>query len=99
MNTRALAGILLMGIAGSLGAQTPATPAAKTHRLSLYATVAGSGGSASTKGKAKIDPGGVPLGGNFVTASEQHLSSQRQSEDVINLAVEVRNLSPVPDTA
>jgi hypothetical protein len=101
MKTRALMSALL-GIcagAGSLTAQTPAAPPARAHSLSLYAAPGGSGGAAKTKSDAKINPGGTPLGGGWVSAEERHFTQKRQAEDMIDLNVEVRNLARVPDNA
>src|SRR4051812_14651610 len=101
MKTRALIGVIL-GIcvgAGSLTAQTPAAPPARAHSLSLYASPGGTGGAAKSKSDLKINPGGTPLGGGWVTAEERHYSQNRQAEDMINLNVEIRNLAKVPDQA
>src|SRR4051812_38876429 len=101
MRTRVLIFSLaeICGWAGSLTAQTPAPPAAATHSLSLYVNPGGSGGATKNKANETVKPGGAPLGGGWVSAEEKHFTQKRESEDMINLNVEIRNLAKVPDNA
>lgn len=99
MKTRALIGVLLLAFAwaGSLTAQTPAPPPARAHSLSLYASPGGSGGGTKNNANVNVNPGGAPLGGGWTTAEQRHFTQKRESEDMINLNVEISNLAKAPD--
>ena len=98
MNARVWFAVIsaVCGIAVPLRAQAPA---ANSHHFVLSATVSATGGAAKSKGNVKVDPGGKPLGGNWVTAEQQHFKNTRESDQAVDLDVEIRNLSRTPDTA
>jgi hypothetical protein len=74
-------------------------PARTGHSLSLDAAVISSGGASNAKSGLRLDPGGFPLGGGWVTAEQRDYKQARNKQSAVGLAVQVRNLSRIADHA
>jgi hypothetical protein len=61
--------------------------------------VTASGGQSDAKSGLKLDPGGRPLGGGWVTAENRDYSQHREQHSAITLAANVSNLGTVPENA
>src|SRR4051812_24589664 len=69
------------------------------HSLSMEAKVTATGGASNAKATLRVDEGGKPLGGGWVTATNKDYSQKRNKDSAIGLEVEVRNIGREPQNA
>lgn len=83
---------LLVLVSCAMLAPTPALFAAPPN-LSLDVKVTGSGGASNASSSLNHKPGGKPLGGGWVTATQDDYKQKRDRESSLDLEVDVRNVS------